>query len=154
MADGEQRTVADVVREVIVALSPGELPRLDSVFESYRHDPWTVEDDVRLPVDDAVPWAVFVMGFVGQSVVGTLRTPVPRHRGRKWRWRRRAEGGDPAGMVLPAAGEAQLQHVRADAMEAATFRGCSPEDREAFAAAVVTALTIGRLPLPRRSSPA
>ncbi|MEV4640000.1 hypothetical protein AB0J80_21890 [Actinoplanes sp. NPDC049548] len=71
--DGDERTGADVVREVIVALSPQELPFLESVFSSYRADPWTLEDDARVPADERVPWAPFAMGFVGQSIVGGLR---------------------------------------------------------------------------------
>jgi hypothetical protein len=162
VADGNDRTGADVFREVIVALSPRELPFLDSVVSSYRADPWTLEEDARLPADERVPWALFAMGFVAQSVVGgsapgpglVASMPAPP-RARWWRTRslppRRHHLAMAPDLVLPAPDEPYLQRIRADAVRAAAVKGCSPADREAFAAAVIAALTVGRLPLSRRA---
>ncbi|MEV8503635.1 hypothetical protein AB0368_02260 [Actinoplanes sp. NPDC051475] len=165
MTEENERTGADVVREVIVALSPRELPFLESVLDSYRLDPWTLEDDARSPVDQRVPWAPFAMGFVAQDVVGLLRAAgwspggaaeppgspwwgwLPSRAGRRLRW------GDLAlvpDLVLPALEEPHLHRIWTDAVRAAAAKGLSPADREAFAAAVIAGLTVGRLPLSRR----
>ncbi|MFI7601951.1 hypothetical protein [Actinoplanes sp. NPDC049681] len=161
MTEENERTGADVVREVIVALSPRELPFLEAVLDSYRADPWTLEDDAKSPVDQRVPWATFAMGFVAQDVVGLLRAAGWSPRGPSWwgrfpsRMGRRPRWADLAvvpDLVLPALEEPYLHRIWADAVRAAAVKGLSPADREAFAAAVVAGLTVGRLPLSRHGT--
>ena len=138
------RSGEDVVRAVLVALAPGELPGLGTVLESYRIRPWTLAGDYGAPVAQVDAWAPFVLGFVAETVVGLI-PPLSTHRAGRNRWRRR-RGEDLAGMpdrVVPAFEDGQLRQVWAAASDAATARGYSPGDREAFAAAVVAALAGG-----------
>jgi hypothetical protein len=142
------RSGEDVVRAVLVALAPGELPGLGTVLESYRIKPWTLAGDYGAPVAQVDAWAPFVLGFVAETVVGLIPEPATRRAGRRW-WSGlfvpwgRPRHDDPAGWVVPAFEDQQLRQVWAAASDAATARGYSTGDREAFAAAVVAALASG-----------
>ncbi|AGZ42816.1 hypothetical protein [Actinoplanes friuliensis] len=148
------RTGADVVRQVLAALAPGELPYVASVLEAYRVDPWTLDGrEAGIPADQVNAWAPFVLGFVAGTVVAPAEEPVfPAGRGRLstlvqrfWRPRLADLAGVPDTPV-PALAADELRRVWAAAIDAATLRGCSARDREAFAAAVVAALAVGHLP--------
>jgi hypothetical protein len=149
--DGDAvRTGQDVVREVLAALAPGELPQVASVLAAYRRRPWRSADGPDGPL---AGWAPFVLGFVAETVV-----PPAGPTGRGWfaalsPRRRRARTdhlAQVADLPVPAFDHAQLCAVWAAAVDAATERGCSAGDREAFAAAVVAAFAVGHLPGPRR----
>jgi hypothetical protein len=117
------RTGLDVVREIVAALAPGELPYVAAALRGDR---------------SAVSWTPFVLSFVGETVVRLAGGPVPRAR-----WRRtRGRLTDP----VPAFDQEQLREVWAEAVDAATEDERSPADREAFAAAVVATLSTGHLP--------
>jgi hypothetical protein len=158
--DEAVRSGLDVVREVLAALAPGELPYVAEVLRAYRIQPWTLGGD--LPAGPPVSWTPFVLGFVAETVVALAAgEPVPAGRRRSaplpgpWRldrWRRprderRASLPD---RPVPAFDEDQLRTVWAAAMDAATEHGRSLRDREAFAAAVVAALSVGHVPRPLR----
>ncbi len=156
------RTGQDVVREVLAALAPGELPYLASVLEAYRVEPWTLTGEPpAMPGGHEDCWAPFVLGFVAETVVSLAAGPtparsVPSGRGRfaalldLWRRRRADELAQVPDTPVPAFDHDQLRKVWTAATDAATGRGCSLGDREAFAAAVVAALAVGHLPRPRR----
>jgi hypothetical protein len=164
-----------VVREVLAALAPGELPYVEAVLRTYRMEPRTLAGDP--PAGLPVSWAPFVLGFVAETVVALAAgEPVPAAPRRSatlpglWRrdlWRRdlwrldlwrldlwRRPRGERLAQLpdlpIPAFDEDQLRTVWAAAVDAATERGRSPGDREAFAAAVVAALSVGHVPRPRR----
>jgi len=148
------RTGQDVVREVLAALAPGELPLVASVLEAYRIEPWT------LTGERPASWAPFVLGFVAETVVSLAADepaarPVPTGRGRfaalldLWRRPRTDELAQVPDTPVPAFDQHQLRRVWAAAGDAATTHGYSPGDREAFAAAVVAALAVGHVPRPR-----
>ena len=148
------RTGQDVVREVLAALAPAELPFVATVLEAYRIEPWTL---AGLPGGRQYGWAPFVLGFVAEMVVtpaeGEPETaPGGRLAALLGRWRRSRTGhlAQVPDQPVPAFDQAQLRAVWAAAADAATEHGCSPGDREAFAAAVVAALSVGHLPGPRR----
>jgi hypothetical protein len=100
-----------------------------------------------------------VLGFVAETVVtlaaGEPET-APARRGRlaalldRWRRSRTDHLAQVPDQPVPAFDQGQLRAVWAAATDAATEHGCSPGDREAFAAAVVAALSVGHLPGPRR----
>lgn len=159
--DEAVRTGQDVVREVLAALAPGELPAVAAVLRAYRNRPWTVRDTPpALPAGPQVVWAPFVLAFVAETVVslatgepaaGPAPTGWARFTALLDRWRPRAAGPARAPDVpVPAFDHEQLRRVWAAATDAATDHGCSLGDREAFAAAMVAALAAGHLP--RRSS--
>ena len=158
MRDDSLRTGDDVVREVLAALAPGELPYLESVLEAYRIDPWSLgAGGAGIPVDQVTAWAPFVLGFVAETVVGISGEPADGGRRRgfaalldRWRRPRTDELANVPDTPVPAFDQEQLRRVRAAAGTAATDRGYSPGDREAFAAAIVAALAVGHLPQPRR----
>ena len=147
MDDEELRNGQDVVREVLSALAPGELPYVAAVLRGGD-----------LPAGLPVPWTPFVLGFVGGTVVALAAgEPVPAGPprfatllglGRRGPWRRpRGERwARLSDLPIPAFDEDQLRGVWAAAIDAATEHGRSPGDREAFAAAVVAALSAGHLP--------
>jgi hypothetical protein len=161
--DDAVRTGQDVVREVLAALAPGELPFVASVLEAYRIAPWTLTGDPpRLPAGPQAPWAPFVLGFVAETVVtlaagAPAARPVPTGRGRfaalldLWRRPRIDELAQVPDTPVPAFDQDQLRQVWAAATDAATDHGYSLGDREAFAAAVVAALAAGHVPRPRWS---
>jgi hypothetical protein len=156
--DDELRTGQDVVREVLAALAPGELASVESVVQAYRVRPWTSS---REPRGRQVTWAPFVLGFVAEIVTGLAagdragppgltglgRLGALLGAGRRFRNDDLARAPD---LPVPAFDEPQLRRVWAAATDAATDHGCSPGDREAFAAAMVAALSAGHLPGPRR----
>jgi hypothetical protein len=154
--DEALRTGQDVVREVLAALAPAELPYVGSVLAAYRIQPWTL---TGLPGGRQAGWAPFVLGFVAETVVslavGEPET-APARRGRlaallgRWRRSRTDHLAQVPDQPVPAFDQGQLRAVWAAATDAATEHGCSPGDREAFAAAVVAALSVGHLPGPRR----
>ncbi|MFI7542626.1 hypothetical protein [Actinoplanes sp. NPDC049599] len=157
--DDAVRTGEDVVREVLAALAPGELPEVATVLEAYRIAPWTL---TGVPAGLRARWAPFVLGFVAETVV-TLAAgepaarPVPTGRGRfaalldLWRRPRTDELAQVPDTPVPAFDQHQLRAVWAAAATAANAHGYSPGDREAFAAAVVGALAAGHVPRPRWS---
>jgi hypothetical protein len=160
--DEQVRTGQDVVREVLAALAPGELPYVGSVLEAYRIAPWTLTGEPPgMPGGQQAGWAPFVLGFVAETVVSLIAgdppaAPPPTARGRlaalfaSWRRVRADDLAQVPDLPVPAFDEDRLRKVWAAATEATTRHGCSPGDREAFAAAVVAALAAGPLPRPRR----
>jgi hypothetical protein len=145
------RTGADVVRDMVAALEPGELPYLESVLEAYRTDPWALGGGLAgIPVDQVTAWAPLALGLVAETVVD-LAAPPPAGRGwiatvliRRSRARVAALANVPDSPV-PACDERQLRRVWTTATGAAADRGYPPRDREAFAAAAVAAFS-GQLP--------
>jgi hypothetical protein len=121
--DEPLRTGLDVVREILAALAPGELPHVEAVLRG---------DGPR------VPWTPFVLGFVGGPVASLVGDPPPRS------WWRRPRRRLPD--LVPAFDHDQLRTVWAAAVDAAAAADRSPADREAFAAAVVATLSTGHLP--------
>lgn len=161
MDDDSLRTGQDVVREVLAALAPGELPFVASVLEAYRIEPWTLTgESPGVPGGRQGPWAPFVLGFVAEMVVSQAAgEPVARPSDRwgrvvalldRWRRSRVDELAQVPDMPVPAFDQEQLRKAWVAAMTAASGHGCSLGDREAFAAAVVGALSAGHLPRPRR----
>jgi hypothetical protein len=161
--DEALRSGQDVVREVLAALAPGELPYVAAVLRAYRIEPWTLGGD--LPAALPVSWTPFVLGFVAETVValaagepvpagprrsGKLFRPWPLDRWRLDRWRRPRDvrWASLPDLPIPAFDEDQLRTVWAAAIDAATEHGRSLGDREAFAAAVVAALSVGHVPRP------
>jgi hypothetical protein len=160
MDDEQVRTGQDVVREVLAALAPGELPYVESVVQAYRISPWTLAGD--LPGGPDGSWTPFVLGFVAETVVELaagppVTRPVPAGRRRfaalldLWRRPRGDELAQVPDTPIPAFDHEQLRRVWAAATDAATEHGWSLGDREAFAAAVVGALASGHPP--RRPRP-
>ncbi|MFB9360573.1 hypothetical protein [Actinoplanes nipponensis] len=153
--DEAERTGQDVVREVLAALAPGELPYVASVLEAYRIAPWTLTGVPGGPRD---AWAPFVLGFVAETVVALAagEPAAEPARGRfaalfaLWRRRPTDDLAQAPDRPVPAFDEDQLRKVWGAATEATTRHGYPPGDREAFAAAVVAALALGHLPRPRR----
>jgi hypothetical protein len=150
------RTGQDVVREVLAALAPAELPYVGSVLEAYRIEPWTL---AGLPGGRQYGWAPFVLGFVAETVVSLAEGEPEDATGRggrlgallgRWRRSRADHLAQVPDQPVPAFDQGQLGAVWAAATDAATEHGCSPGDREAFAAAVVAALSVGHLPGRRR----
>ncbi|MEU4219298.1 hypothetical protein [Actinoplanes sp. NPDC026623] len=159
--NGYPRTGADVVREVLAALAPGELPYVESVLEAYRIDPWTLDGRrAGVPVDQVDGWSAFALGFVAETVVSLAPAEEPEASGRgrltmllsRWRRSRTGELANVPDTPVPAFEAEQLRLAWASAMDAATCRGYPPRDREAFAAAVVAALAVGHAPRQRRSA--
>ena len=159
MDDDALRTGQDVVREVLAALAPGELPYVASVLEAYRIAPWTLTGEP--PGGRQGKWAPFVLGFVAETVVSlaaeeAAARPAPTGRGRiaaLLGLRRRPRIDELAQVPdtpVPAFDHVQLRKVWTAATAAATDHGYSRGDREAFAAAVVAALADGHLPRQRR----
>jgi hypothetical protein len=153
--DNVVRTGQDVVRQVLAALAPGELPDVAGVLEAYRSEPWTLTGG--LPGGS---WTPFVLGFVAETVVplGVGSAAVPPPAGGRfgallglWRRPRSAELAQVPDIPVPAFDHEQLRKVWAAATDAATEHGCTLGDREAFAAAMVAALAAGHVPRPRRS---
>jgi len=156
--DDAVRTGQDVVRAVLAALAPGELPDVAAVLEAYRIAPWTL---AGVPTGLPGSWAPFVLGFVAETVVSLAAgepaaRPVPTGRGRfaalldRWRRPRLDELAQVPDIPVPAFDQDQLRTVWAAATDAATEHGYPLRDREAFAAAVVGALAVGHVPRPRR----
>ncbi|RSM72595.1 hypothetical protein DMB66_05510 [Actinoplanes sp. ATCC 53533] len=159
MDDDSLRTGQDVVREVLAALAPGELPYVASVLEAYRIAPWTLTGEP--PGGRQGTWAPFVLGFVAETVVSlaageSAARPAPAGRGRiaalldLWRRPRIDALAQVPDTPVPAFDHVQLREVWTAATNAATDHGYSRGDREAFAAAVVAALAAGHLPRQRR----
>jgi hypothetical protein len=154
--DDFSRTGQDVVREVLAALAPGELPYVEPVLRAYRIRPWVPAGD--LPAGLPGTWTPFVLGFVTAAVVtpaGAAATrPVAGGRRRfaalldRWRRPRHEHLAWVPDLPVPAFDHEQLRAVWAAATDAATGHGCSLRDREAFAAAVVAALSAGPVPRP------
>ena len=164
MGDDETvRTGQDVVRQVLAALAPDELPAVAAVLRAYRERPWTVRDGPpAMPACRPVVWAPFVLAFVAETVVAPVPgEPVPGEptaggwaglRALTRRWQPRTAGLSRVPDVeVPAFDHEQLRRVWAAATDAATEHGCSRGDREAFAAAMVAVLSAG--PVPRRTPP-
>jgi hypothetical protein len=162
MADEDAvRTGQDVVRQVLAALAPGELPYVGTVLAAYRSEPWTLTSDPpTLPVGQRASWAPFVLGFVAETVMtlaagsAVARPPAAGRFGALrdlWRRPRTGELALAPDLPVPAFDHEQLRKVWAAATDAATDHGCSLGDREAFAAAMVAALAAGHVPRPRRS---
>lgn len=159
MDDDALRTGQDVVREVLAALAPGELPFVASVLESYRTEPWTLTGEPFGGRQEA--WAPFVLGFVAETVValaaGERAAGPATGLGRfvalldTWRRPRVDRLAQVPDTAVPAFDQEQLRKVWTAATVAATEHGYSHRDREAFAAAVVAALATGHLPRQRRS---
>jgi hypothetical protein len=161
--DDAVRTGQDVVRGVLAALAPGELPDVAAVLEAYRIAPWTL---TGVPAGLPGSWAPFVLGFVAETVVSpaagepaageAAARPGPTGRGRfaavldRWRRPRLDELARVPDTPVPAFDQDQLRTVWAAATDAATEHGYPLRDREAFAAAVVAALAVGYVPRPRR----
>ncbi|MET8153230.1 hypothetical protein ACIBSW_34125 [Actinoplanes sp. NPDC049668] len=145
------RTGADVVRDVLAALAPAELPFLESVLEAYRIDPWTLDGRrAGVPADQVRAWSAFVLGFVAETVVAQQPAGEPgRGRLRMMLTRRRSRIGELANVPdapVPAFEAEQLRRAWASAVGAAAGRGHPPRDTEAFAVAVVAALAARRPP--------
>ena len=146
--DEAVRTAEDVVREVMGALAPRELPYLAGVVAAYRVQPWSL---ARAPRGS---WSPFVLAFVAEAALPLL-APGPHRRGRLAALlapgRRSRHLADVPGTAMPAFDGDQLRLAWAAAVDAATDHGCPAGDREAFAAALVDTLAAGHLPRTRWS---
>jgi hypothetical protein len=146
--DEAVRTAEDVVREVVGALAPRELPYLAGVVVAYRVQPWFL---ARAPGGS---WSPFVLAFVAEAVLPLL-TPDPTRRGRLAavlaRRHRSRDLVHAPGTPVPAFDGDQLRRAWAAAVDAAGEHGCPAGDREAFAAALVGTLAAGHRPRTRWS---